>query len=84
MITAVINGQPAIAYEGETVATVLLTEGHIDSRISTELKEKRGIFCGVGNCFECRVTIDDVPNVRACITYVEDGMRIDTNGEELQ
>jgi aerobic-type carbon monoxide dehydrogenase small subunit (CoxS/CutS family) len=37
----------------------------------------RGIFCGMGVCFDCLVTVDDRPNVRACITPVRDGMRVE-------
>jgi sarcosine oxidase subunit alpha len=77
-ITVVINDHPSIAFEGETVATVLLAEGQLNTRISAVQKEARGIFCGIGDCFECRVTIDSVPNVRSCMTYVEEGMRIET------
>ena len=82
-ISVVINGQPSTACEGETVATVLLAEGQLNTRISAVQKEARGIFCGIGNCFECRVTIDDVPNVRSCITYVEEGMHIETGRGEI-
>lgn len=80
----VINGHPVTVCEGETVATVLLVVGQSTTRISAVQKQTRGIFCGIGNCFECRVTIDDVPNVRSCITYVEKGMRIETGGGEIQ
>jgi sarcosine oxidase subunit alpha len=79
-ITVVINGQLSTACEGETVATALLAGSQIITRISAVKKEARGIFCGIGNCFECRVVIDDVTNVRSCITYVEEGMRIETSG----
>ncbi|HZD57420.1 MAG TPA: (2Fe-2S)-binding protein, partial [Anaerolineales bacterium] len=36
----------------------------------------RGLFCGMGVCFECLVTIDDLPGQRACLTTVRPGMRI--------
>lgn len=38
----------------------------------------RGLFCGMGVCYECLVTIDDQPDQRACMTLVKDGMRIAT------
>jgi len=34
--------------------------------------------CGMGVCYECRVTIDGVAHQRACLRVVADGMRIDT------
>ncbi|HEY7921676.1 MAG TPA: FAD-dependent oxidoreductase, partial [Vicinamibacteria bacterium] len=36
----------------------------------------RGPLCAMGTCFECRVTVDDEPHVRACLTSVRDGMKV--------
>ena len=41
----------------------------------------RGLFCGIGNCYECLVTVDGVPNVRACVTPVAAGMVIETGAK---
>ncbi len=35
--------------------------------------EPRGPLCGMGTCFECRVTIDGVPHRRSCAEIVRDG-----------
>ncbi len=40
--------------------------------------QPREPLCGMGVCFECRVRIDGVAQVRACMTPVRDGMRVDT------
>lgn len=37
-----------------------------------------GVFCGMGSCYGCLVTVDGRPGVRACLTPVAAGMRIDT------
>lgn len=37
----------------------------------------RGLFCGMGICFDCRVTVDDVPNLRACMTEAREGCVVD-------
>jgi aerobic-type carbon monoxide dehydrogenase small subunit (CoxS/CutS family) len=34
------------------------------------------LFCGMGVCFECLVTVDGRPGVRACVTPVRDGMDV--------
>lgn len=39
----------------------------------------RGVFCGMGSCFDCLVTVDGRPGVRACMTPVVAGMRVDRN-----
>ena len=41
-------------------------------------------MCGMGTCYECRVTIDGVAHRRACLVTVADGMDVTTaaGGEE--
>ena len=33
----------------------------------------------MGVCFECLVTVNDMPEQRACMTMVEPGMKIETD-----
>jgi D-hydroxyproline dehydrogenase subunit gamma len=47
-------------------------------RASPRRQEPRALFCGMGICFECAVTVDGVRQVRACILPVRDGMRVET------
>jgi hypothetical protein len=54
----------------------LLAEGSAMTR-TTVAGSSRGIFCGMGVCFDCLAVIDDVPNTRTCMTWVRDGMRIE-------
>lgn len=39
----------------------------------------RAPLCGMGVCFECRVTVDGVAHVRACMTPAEEGMQVATD-----
>ena len=70
-----LDGRAVEAFVGETVATVLLAAGDIATR-TTVKGESRGIYCGMGVCFDCLVVVDGVPNTRACMTWVRDGMRV--------
>jgi len=36
----------------------------------------RGPLCAMGTCFECRVTVDGEPHVRACLAPVREGMTV--------
>jgi predicted molibdopterin-dependent oxidoreductase YjgC len=74
-VEIVLDGVPTDAYEGETVAAVLLAQGEAATR-TTVKGEPRGIFCGMGVCFDCLVVVDGVPNTRACMTWVRDGMQV--------
>jgi len=75
-----VDGAPVQAYPGETVATVLLATDRQTFRHTDHLHTPRGLFCGMGVCFDCLVTIDGQPNVRACMTPVQSGMVIETGG----
>jgi len=77
-IQVMVDDKMIDANEGETVAVALLTAGITTFRISQKNKEPRGLYCGMGICCECLVTINGVHAQRACITTVEDGMRIET------
>ena len=37
----------------------------------------RGLFCGIGVCFDCLLTVDGEANQRACLVEVRDGMQIE-------
>lgn len=72
-VVLTLDGRAVTAYEGESVAGVLLAEGHLATR-TTQGGQPRGIYCGMGVCFDCLVVVDGVPNTRACVTWVRDGM----------
>jgi sarcosine oxidase subunit alpha len=70
-----VNGTRIAAFEGETVHAALTAAGIQVLKISSS-GQPRGIFCGMGICYECLVTIDNVPDQRACMTRVRDGMAV--------
>jgi sarcosine oxidase subunit alpha len=80
-ISLSVNGQFVEAYAGETVSTVLLTTGYLIFQHDAEIHLPRSLFCGMGVCYNCMVTIDGVPNTRACVTPAAAGMVIETKGE---
>jgi predicted molibdopterin-dependent oxidoreductase YjgC len=72
------DGREIPAFSGESVATALLAAGIRVARETARGHEPRGLFCGMGVCFDCVVTVDGVPNVRACLAPVAEGMRVVT------
>ena len=77
-IEIVVDGRSVRAYEGETVAAALMAAGQQSLRTTWRRREPRGLYCGIGLCFDCVVAIDGQPNVRACQTPVRSGMRVDS------
>jgi len=74
-VTITVDGEPLQARLGETVAAALIARGDSTLR-RTRRGAARGLYCGMGVCFECLVIVDGVPNTRACMTWVRDGMQI--------
>jgi len=70
-----VNGRTVRADRGSTVAAALLSLGESAFRVS-ESGEPRAPLCGMGTCYECRVTIDGVEQQRACVVRVRPGMRV--------
>ncbi|MGE5127024.1 MAG: (2Fe-2S)-binding protein [Betaproteobacteria bacterium] len=72
-----VDGRPLEADAGTSVLAALWNAGVLTLRRSAT-GEPRGPLCGMGTCFECRVTIDGVPHRRACTEIVGDGMQVRT------
>ena len=77
-VEIVVDGQPVRAFEGETVAAALLAGGRRALRTTARRHEPRGVYCGIGVCFDCVMTVDGIPNVRTCQTPVRAGMRVES------
>ena len=65
---------------GTTVAAAVMASGESAFRRSVT-GEPRGPLCGMGICFECRVTIDGVPHSRSCQTPCVEGMEVRTDAQ---
>ena len=83
-IEVTVDGLKVPAFEGELVSTVLQAEGiSIFARKHTTGRPS-GVYCGMGVCYECLVTINGINNIRACQTFAADQMVIETTGQVKQ
>jgi aerobic-type carbon monoxide dehydrogenase small subunit (CoxS/CutS family) len=76
-----LDSQPVPAYPGETIAAALLACGIRTLRRTEKADAPRGVFCGMGICFDCLVTVDGRPHLRACLTPAMPGMQVTTQDE---
>ena len=83
LVTVTVDGREITAVEGEPIAAALLAHGLRVMRKTPRFGEPRGIFCGIGRCTDCIMTVDGVPNVRTCVTPVQAGMVITSNLQEV-
>lgn len=81
-IEITVDGHPLRAYEGETVAAALMATGRRALRTTSRRGEPRGLYCGIGLCFECVMTVDGRPNVRTCQLRVRPGLRVQSQTGE--
>jgi aerobic-type carbon monoxide dehydrogenase small subunit (CoxS/CutS family) len=78
-VTLSVNGVTIEMLADSMVSAAVLKTGTSAFRRSVT-GEPRGPLCGMGICFECRVTIDGEPHCRSCQTVCRDGMDVRTDG----
>ncbi|MCS0599696.1 (2Fe-2S)-binding protein [Streptomyces sp. LP11] len=71
--TVTFDGRPLEARPGQTVAAALWAAGVTAWRTTRRAGRPRGVFCGIGVCFDCLVTVNGSPNQRACLVPVRPG-----------
>ena len=72
-----IDGERVSVPHGASVAAAVLMTGRTHFRTSVT-GQPRAPLCGMGICFECRVTIDGIPHQRSCLIPVRDDMIVRT------
>lgn len=77
-VTFYYDGKEVEGYTSETIAAALHAAGVRELGHSHDLNRPRGLFCAIGNCSSCFMTVDGEPNVRVCVTKVKEGMHVET------
>ena len=78
-VTVRVNGVSVTMPAGSMVSAAIMKTGVHAFRRSAS-GELRGPLCGMGICFECRVTIDGERHCRSCQTVCRSGMDVRTDG----
>lgn len=76
-----VDGEPVDGVAGQTLAGVLLAAGRRTWRRGPS-GAPRGVFCGIGACFDCLVTVNGVRDVRACRRRARDGDAVATQSRD--
>jgi len=71
--TIELDGQPIDVQPGQSVAAALIAAGIRSWRRTRAGDRPRGVFCGIGVCFDCLATINGRPNLRACLVEAASG-----------
>lgn len=74
-LTIMFNGEALQALPGETIAAALARKNIVAIREDAQ-GDKRGLWCGMGACYECVVQVNGKGSQRSCMTLVQDGMEV--------
>jgi D-hydroxyproline dehydrogenase subunit gamma len=80
-LTVEVDGVTVTGLAGQTVAGILLAAGRSSWRASRRGRP-RGLFCGIGICHDCLLTVNGLADVRACQRRATDGDVITTGGPD--
>jgi aerobic-type carbon monoxide dehydrogenase small subunit (CoxS/CutS family) len=72
------DGEKITAITGQSVAAAMLAANQRALRKTRFNNNERGVFCGIGVCFDCLVVIDGITNQRACLIEARPGMKVQT------
>lgn len=70
------DGRPVPFVAGQTVGAALWAEGVRSWRTTRFEGRPRGLFCGIGVCFDCLVEIDGAADERACVTVASEALQV--------
>jgi hypothetical protein len=77
--TLTLDGEAVTIVEGDTIGSCLMRAGRLALR-RPDRGTARGLYCGIGICQECALTVDGQPNQRACVTAARPGQVVEAGG----
>ncbi len=81
-IEFLFNDIKIVGKSGDTLAAALWANNIKTLRSTEKGNNNRGIYCGIGNCYDCRVYLKEKGLVRACITTIRSGMEFYSEDKE--
>ena len=79
-VSFVLDGKAVTALAGDTVLTAVLTQS-AQLRRSEFSGQPRAGFCMMGACQDCWISTESGERLRACGTFIRDGMQLNTGGD---
>jgi predicted molibdopterin-dependent oxidoreductase YjgC len=82
-VTITVDGQPTTGILGQSLAGVILGSGTLAFRRTAVAERPRGVFCGIGVCYDCLVEVNDQRDVRACQRRAAEGDVVESQHDLL-
>ena len=80
-VTVTVDGRAVTGRAGQSLAGLLLDDGQGSWRTTSAQGAPRGVFCGIGVCFDCTAAIDGTHGLRTCLVEAADGMVVETSAQ---
>lgn len=77
------DGAPLPYEPGQSIGAALMNAGITSWRTTRKKGKPRGLFCGIGVCYDCLLTVDGQLNQPACVVPAVSGAKIETGGRGL-
>ena len=74
--TFVFGDQSIEFVPGQSIGAALTQAGIASWRTTRVGHRPRGLFCGIGVCYDCVVSVDGSRGERACLVPARDGLRV--------
>lgn len=82
-LTITVDGIAVPGLVGQSVAGVILASDSVGFRRTSHDGRPRGVFCGIGVCYDCLVEVNGLRDVRACQRRAADGDVVVTQHDPL-
>lgn len=73
-----VDGRPVQALPGQSIGAALHAAGVRSWRRTRFGGRPRGLFCGIGVCFDCLISVNGAPERRACLLEARPGDAVST------
>ena len=77
LINLTVNGRRIEARPEDNLAAALWSNGFVGFGRDPVSGLERTVYCGIGHCGQCLVTVDGIEDLRACRLSPREGMRIE-------
>jgi 2Fe-2S iron-sulfur cluster binding domain len=74
--TFMFDGHPVPFRDGQTVGAALWASGVRSWRSTRVGDHPRGLFCGIGACFDCLAVVEGRPDRRLCLEPARSGLLV--------
>lgn len=82
-VTVTLDGKEVTGTAGQSIAAVFLASGRVSWRRTAVGDRPRGVFCGIGVCFDCLAVVNGLSDVRTCQRRAVDGDVVETQHHPL-